>query len=64
MRFKSPIKDEISLLQVKIVDRQGDIVPIGRPGEICVRGAQVMLGYWKDELRTKEVIKNGWYHTG
>jgi fatty-acyl-CoA synthase len=52
-------------LEVKIVDRQGQIVPRGEPGELCTRGYSVMLGYWNDEARTKEAVDSaGWMHTG
>ncbi|TMG99568.1 MAG: AMP-binding protein, partial [Betaproteobacteria bacterium] len=32
--------------------------------ELCVRGYSVMKGYWGDEARTREVVKDGWMHTG
>jgi fatty-acyl-CoA synthase len=52
-------------LEVKIVDRQGRIVPRGEAGELCTRGYSVMLGYWDDEVRTREAIDAaGWMHTG
>lgn len=51
--------------EVKIIDAEGRVVPIGQPGELCTRGYCVMLGYWNDEARTREVIDNGrWMHTG
>jgi fatty-acyl-CoA synthase len=52
-------------LEVKIVDREGRVVPRGETGELCTRGYSVMLGYWNDEVRTKEAIDSaGWMHTG
>jgi fatty-acyl-CoA synthase len=52
-------------LEVKIVDRDGRVVPRGETGELCTRGYSVMLGYWNDEVRTKEAIDTaGWMHTG
>jgi fatty-acyl-CoA synthase len=52
-------------LEVKIVDRHGRIVPRGEAGELCTRGYSVMLGYWKDEARTREAVDSaGWMHTG
>jgi fatty-acyl-CoA synthase len=52
-------------LEVKIVDRQGRVVPRGEAGELCTRGYSVMLGYWNDEARTAEAVDSaGWMHTG
>lgn len=39
-------------------------VPIGTPGELCVRGPQVMKGYWNKPDETAKTIRNGWLHTG
>ena len=52
-------------IEVKIVDREGRIVPAGTPGELCTRGYSVMRGYWDDAERTSEAIDAaGWMHTG
>jgi fatty-acyl-CoA synthase len=52
-------------LEVKIVDRDGRVVPRGEAGELYTRGYSVMLGYWNDEARTAEAIDSaGWMHTG
>tara|TARA_B100000287_G_scaffold170026_1_gene160418 strand:- start:52 stop:1278 length:1227 start_codon:yes stop_codon:yes gene_type:complete len=49
---------------VKFIDDDGKEVPQGERGEICVYGPQVMEGYWKRENDTKDIIKQGWLHTG
>ncbi len=52
-------------LEVKIVDAEGRIVPRGVAGELCTRGYSVMLGYWGDEARSRDVIDPArWMHTG
>jgi fatty-acyl-CoA synthase len=52
-------------LEVKIVDKEGRIVPVGAAGELCTRGYAVMRGYWKDDARTSESIDAaGWMHSG
>ena len=54
----------IPYIEVKIVDPQNRVVPIGVQGEICTRGYSVMKGYWDDEEKTAETIVDGWLHSG
>ncbi|WP_375482067.1 AMP-binding protein [uncultured Mycobacterium sp.] len=53
-------------VEIKIVDPDsGAIVERGEPGEFCARGYSVMLGYWRDDHLTREVIDDdGWMHSG
>ncbi|GBE66962.1 AMP-binding protein [Mycobacterium sp. MFM001] len=53
-------------VEIKIVDPDtGEVVERGQPGEFCTRGYSVMLGYWRDEAQTREVIDaDGWMHSG
>ena len=48
----------------KLVDEDGVKVPGGQPGELLVRGPQVMLGYWDEPAETAAVLKDRWLHTG
>ena len=51
--------------EVKLVDAEGNEVPVGEPGEVLVRGGNVMLGYWKNPEATKAAFdEDGWLHTG
>jgi fatty-acyl-CoA synthase len=51
-------------LEVKLIDADGAIAPVGQKGELCTRGYSVMRGYWGDEARTREAVVDGWMHTG
>ena len=51
-------------VEIKIVDADNRVVPIGVQGEICTRGYSVMKGYWGDPEQTAETIVNGWLHSG
>ena len=51
--------------EAKVVGPDGEVVPLGQPGEYCSRGYAVMLGYWDDPQRTAEAIDGeGWMHSG
>ena len=51
--------------EIKIIDSQGEVVPVGEKGEICCRGYAVMQGYWDDPERTADTIDDqGWLHSG
>lgn len=51
--------------EIKIIDPDGAVVPVGEKGEICCRGYSVMQSYWDDEQRTAETIDDeGWLHSG
>ncbi len=52
-------------LTVKIVDADGEVVPVGAVGELCTRGYSVMLGYWDEPEKTAEAIDaEGFMRTG
>ncbi|KAI1075497.1 hypothetical protein F5B20DRAFT_384120 [Whalleya microplaca] len=55
--------------RAKIVDHEGNIVPIGERGELCIAGYQLQAGYWNNSEKTAEVMVRDeagvlWLHTG
>jgi len=53
-----------SLVEVRVVDAQGQGVPTGETGEVLVRGDTVMPGYWNNPDATARTLQAGWLHTG
>lgn len=51
-------------LELRICDDNGKEVPMGEPGEIVVKGENVMAGYWKNPEATADTVKDGWLYTG
>lgn len=56
-----PIED----VDIRVVDDDGNALPTGAEGEICIRGPNVMKGYLRDEAATRAAIsQEGWFKTG
>ncbi len=52
-------------ISVKIIDEKENVLPAGGEGEICIKGPNIMQGYYKQEQETKDVFtKDGWFKTG
>ncbi|BCJ32987.1 fatty acid CoA ligase [Actinocatenispora thailandica] len=51
-------------VEVTIRDAAGTVLPGGEIGEVCVRSASVMPGYWHRPAETAAVLRDGWLHTG
>ncbi|MEW6553424.1 MAG: AMP-binding protein [Actinomycetota bacterium] len=57
-----PLADtEIRIVDLETGERE---VPAGEAGEVCIRGPQVMKGYWKDPEETARVLRDGWLYSG
>ena len=54
----------VSPMEIKILDADGIEQPFGSKGEICIKGENVMAGYWKNPKSTADTIVDGWLHTG
>jgi long-chain acyl-CoA synthetase len=63
--FNNSIGLPISSTEISIRDDSGNALPINAVGEICVRGPQVMLGYWnRPDETAKVMLPEGWLRTG
>jgi long-chain acyl-CoA synthetase len=57
-----PIPDtDVKLFDIETGENE---VPVGQPGELCVKGPQVMKGYWNKPEESAKTVRNGWLHTG
>ncbi|MEO6341098.1 MAG: AMP-binding protein [Caulobacteraceae bacterium] len=62
-RFRSVGKASL-FMQVEIMDDEGNILPPETPGEIVMRGDQIMQGYYKNDEETARAQAFGWHHSG
>ncbi len=53
-----------TIIEIINVEDKTTPMPIGERGELCIKGPQVMKGYWKKPQETADVLKNGRLHTG
>jgi fatty-acyl-CoA synthase len=72
-KIDTPLEKQVSTVgqvhphvEIKIIDPDtGLVLPVGESGELCMRGYNVMLGYWNDDQRTAESIDAArWMHSG
>ena len=64
VRKVGSIGTPIAGVQMRVVDEQGNEAPAGTPGEIQIRGHNVMKGYWNLPDATTAAISDGWFSTG
>ncbi|WP_026375253.1 long-chain-fatty-acid--CoA ligase FadD [Aestuariibacter salexigens] len=62
--YKGSIGMPVPSTDIKLLDDDGNEVAFGEPGEMYVKGPQVMLGYLNRPEATDEIIKDGWLATG
>ncbi len=53
-----------AFIRTALLGEDGEPVPVGEPGEICVSGSLLAGGYWNLPDETAETFRNGWMHTG
>lgn len=57
-------KRQSGFCEIRLVDGNDEDVPIGVPGEICMRGPTLFSGYWDAEATNAEDFRGGWFHLG
>ncbi|KHT65428.1 acyl-CoA synthetase [Photobacterium gaetbulicola] len=63
-RIPGSVGQPLCATAIKIIDLNGDDVPAGELGEICINSPSVMKGYYNRPEATEEVLVDGWFRTG
>jgi len=63
-RKPGSIGTPIQGVEMKVIDDAGNDVPAGEPGEIAIKGHNIMRGYWQRPEATAEAVKDGWFRSG
>ena len=58
------IGQPLARTECRVLDEMDNEVALGQPGELVMRGPQIMLGYWKEPQATAAVLREGWYWSG
>jgi long-chain acyl-CoA synthetase len=58
------IGQPLAQTECRVLDENDNEVALGQPGELVMRGPQIMLGYWKEPQATAAVLRDGWYWSG
>ncbi len=64
LRKPASVGKPLLFMQVRVIDAEGNDVPVNTEGEVIVRGPTEMRGYLDDEAATQQTIRGGWLHTG
>ncbi|MGO8836274.1 MAG: long-chain-fatty-acid--CoA ligase [Limisphaerales bacterium] len=64
VRKPGSIGRPIPNVEMSVQDDAGKMLGVGEMGELCVRGGNVMLGYWNRPEETAQALRNGWLLTG
>lgn len=64
LRKTACVGPPLPFVQVRLLDEKGRAVPTGNPGEVVVRGPNVMKGYYNLPEETDRVLRDGWFYSG
>jgi fatty-acyl-CoA synthase len=63
-RKKGSVGKPIFHSEMRLVDADGNDVPVGATGELIIKGPHVCVGYWNNTAATAQSLDDGWFHTG